>query len=482
MISILFWTTEQKKLLENLNEKKSTIILGDYGTGKTIILMAIAKKVMKMGLKVVYINGLDHVDLFFNYYYKTTEDVLDVIVKSMFGSVAEVLDIGTLRLNYLSRHPELKQTLRVDTLELINDYITSLGSAKDTVVSPMPNTKSLLTLLLQVLCDELHLGGIQAWGGPGHNLSGVQKLLENMRDTFLMAWVVPSTSSLVDDYAADVRPGELASLAEEVGFSLVPLLNVMRNSNSISSAVSPENIKIKHPNQTYTSPIPSGDCSSSTVIGPRPSWLMFKCDKSRDFSYRPDHRVIAGCVNQFLKGREQIKQIAILCDRTVSPRELLPLLTVTGRNILLYDAGVEAFKKIYEPHYYEADLVKQREDLVDWLETGGILLTHDKMFRGCEAETVVFVTDCWGGVFGVQRRGGATRAIADLGLVTDAWVLSSDGRGQEKYDQKRDQIRQHFDLINVLETEDGDFKLEMSDIPSEDLGLPPPFHIINPLA
>ena len=143
MISILFWTTEQQKLLENLNEKKSTIILGDYGTGKTIILMAVAKKVMKMGLKVVYINGLDHVDLFFNYYYKTTEDVLDVIVKSMFGSVAEVLDIGTLRLNYLSRHPELKQTLRVDTLELINDYITSLGSAKDTVVSPTLNTKSL---------------------------------------------------------------------------------------------------------------------------------------------------------------------------------------------------------------------------------------------------------------------------------------------------------------------------------------------------
>ena len=116
------------------------------------------------------------------------------------------------------------------------------------------------------------------------------------------------------------------------------------------------------------------------------------------------------------------------------------------------------------------------------METGGILLTHDKMFRGCEAETVVFVTDCWGGVFGVQRRGGATRAIADLGLVTDAWVLSSDGRGREKYDQKRDQIRQHFELMNVLETEDGDFKLEMSDVPSEALGLPPPFHIINPLA
>ena len=69
MFSILFWTKKQLKVLENLKERRNTVILGDFGTGKTLILMAVAKKIMKMGLKLVYINGLDHVDFYNNYYY-----------------------------------------------------------------------------------------------------------------------------------------------------------------------------------------------------------------------------------------------------------------------------------------------------------------------------------------------------------------------------------------------------------------------------
>ena len=103
-ISIFFWTKQQLKLLESLEKQRNTVILGDYGTGKTLILLAVAEKIRKMGLKLVYINALDHVDLYNSYYFKTTEDVLDVIVKSRFGSEVEVLDVGTLRRKYLERN------------------------------------------------------------------------------------------------------------------------------------------------------------------------------------------------------------------------------------------------------------------------------------------------------------------------------------------------------------------------------------------
>ena len=96
LYSVLFWTREQKQLLDSFQEGRSTVILGDYGSGKTLILLALAEKLQKTGRDLVYINALDHVDATEDHkHHKTCEDVLDVVVKFRFGSA--VIDMGTLR-------------------------------------------------------------------------------------------------------------------------------------------------------------------------------------------------------------------------------------------------------------------------------------------------------------------------------------------------------------------------------------------------
>ena len=106
--------------------------------------------------------------------------------------------------------------------------------------------------------------------------------------------------------------------------------------------------------------------------------------------------------------------------------------------VTLYDAGVEGFRHFYRPHHYSADLARQREDLVKWINNGGVLLTHEKMFRGCEAETIVFLTEKWG--YGVgQVRSGPTRAVSQLCIVTRDSL------------SKLDEIKQHFTVIDLRE-------------------------------
>ena len=105
--SILFWTPEQKKLIESFSTNESIVLLGDYGTGKTVVIQSVAEKLRNSERDLVYINALDTTKGK-NYneekYYKTWEDVLDVIVKLRLPSGVTVLDMGTLRRQYLERN------------------------------------------------------------------------------------------------------------------------------------------------------------------------------------------------------------------------------------------------------------------------------------------------------------------------------------------------------------------------------------------
>ena len=112
------------------------------------------------------------------------------------------------------------------------------------------------------------------------------------------------------------------------------------------------------------------------------------------------------------------KQAVILCDRGISPRLVKPLLT--GDNIL-YEGGVEVFGSDYQPKNSEstaADLDKQKEDLERWLDQGGTFLTHERMFRGCESEAVILLSENWS-QYHPQRRDALTRAVSDLCIVSD---------------------------------------------------------------
>ena len=105
IFSILFWTPEQKKLIDSFSTNESIVLLGDYGTGKTVVIQSVAEKLRNTERNLVYINALDTTDrLDGKKYYKTWEDVLDVIVKLRIPSGVTVLDMGTMRRQYLERN------------------------------------------------------------------------------------------------------------------------------------------------------------------------------------------------------------------------------------------------------------------------------------------------------------------------------------------------------------------------------------------
>ena len=87
-------------MIDNFSTNKSIVLLGDYGTGKTVVIQSVAEKLRNSDKDLVYINALDTTEDGGLNFYKTWEDVLDVIVKLRFSSGVTVLDMGTLRRQY----------------------------------------------------------------------------------------------------------------------------------------------------------------------------------------------------------------------------------------------------------------------------------------------------------------------------------------------------------------------------------------------
>ena len=93
-------------MIDSVSANESIVLLGDYGTGKTVVIQSVAEKLRNSDRDLVYINALDITNKYekVRKYSKTWEDVLDVIVKLRFSSGVTVLDMGTLRRQYLERN------------------------------------------------------------------------------------------------------------------------------------------------------------------------------------------------------------------------------------------------------------------------------------------------------------------------------------------------------------------------------------------
>ena len=68
-------------MIDSVSANESIVLLGDYGTGKTVVIQSVAEKLRNSDRDLVYINALDTTDHFGKKYYKTWEDVLDVIIE-----------------------------------------------------------------------------------------------------------------------------------------------------------------------------------------------------------------------------------------------------------------------------------------------------------------------------------------------------------------------------------------------------------------
>merc|ERR1712203_471089 len=111
----------------------------------------------------------------------------------------------------------------------------------------------------------------------------------------------------------------------------------------------------------------------------------------------------------------------------------------------LYDGGVEYYSYAKANHYPSAQdsvnedpsSVQQRADLIQWMEgSGGILVTHNRLFAGMEAPTVVLITKTLG-TNETAVRSGMLRAVAKLVVISD------------RRDTNIEMVEKHFDVIEM---------------------------------
>ena len=256
----------------------------------------------------------------------------------------------------------------------------------------------------------------------GHGqTSETEETLAWLADNTAMTLAALSSSSLLDRVtAADVSAvseTELDEMITRTGFEAVTLKHIMRSSQNIASATSLDSV-----NQAQTvlviKPLiaPGG---SSTVPGARPRAMVYKYTDDVDYSK------LARFVTQHLRtvDTERLKCV-VLTAEMISPRKLSVELRKRGVTPSCYDGGVEMFYYGGRPEYREGGAGDGGDpELTAWLRAeAGVLVTHEQQFRGCEADTVIFVTTEWAGYIS-GNRSPVTRAVAGLLLVTSDYDL-----------------------------------------------------------
>ena len=138
-----------------------------------------------------------------------------------------------------------------------------------------------------------------------------------MTDSCCMAWLVLSTSSLLDDEydSSLLQQDKLESMVRRIGYKPVTLKNIMRNSSNISSATTSENVSKCRIGPDMPKSISPGSCS--TVTGTRPTCYLYK------WSPGVNYEVMARCVNLYLEHNKS-EQSVILCDHFISPKKVKP--------------------------------------------------------------------------------------------------------------------------------------------------------------
>ena len=123
---------------------------------------------------------------------------------------------------------------------------------------------------------------------------------------------------------------------------------------------------------------------------------------------------------------------AVLCSEDISPRQVAAAIPTA----ILYDGGVEEYDGYGDPTLLaSSERCDQRPGLERWLTTGGTLVTHERLFRGMEAASVLYVTRNPGLVGGV--RSALMRAVASLVLVSDSRLV------------KEEKVGEAFEVVNI---------------------------------
>ena len=246
-----------------------------------------------------------------------------------------------------------------------------------------------------------------------------------------LAWVTLSTSDLLDTSGYSAPTTSLSTLTSHLGqhcpsYRVRQLGLTMRNSSNIAKAARLDMMKryTSGAGFTPTSVLPPG--RSSTVPGARPSCIL-SC-----WSGSPDYKAIERSMEYAFKNLLPLSShTAVLCSDGINPQKVAALFTTTT---ILYDGGVERYGSDGRPSFIHlkddrlCGTRDQRPGLERWLATGGLLVTHERLFRGMEAPTILYITSHPGSSSGV--RSSMMRAVASLVIIARDSAAKKDVLGE----------------------------------------------------
>ena len=292
---------------------------------------------------------------------------------------------------------------------------------------------SSLLIHLQVFIDETPVSKRDLLKVAKGEESGLASSLNWLAQRVKLVWVSLSTTDLLDqtDDLQGTSNTSMKALTDHLthhcsSFKVRKLGLTMRNSAHIAKAAQLDMMKRYNSGAGYipTSVLPPG--IRSTVPGSRPYCILTRWANS------PDYKAIERSMEYAFKHLLPLSShTAILCSDEINPQKVAPLITTTS---ILYDGGIDKYSKDGQPRFIclkddrLCDARNQRPDLERWLASGGLLVTHERLFRGMEAPSILYITNHPGTSSGV--RSSMMRAVATLVMIARDSAAEKDMLGE----------------------------------------------------
>merc|ERR1711962_1071079 len=160
--NIIFWNDEQMQLLNDLKNAKSLVLCGDYGGGKTSVMVSAAQKAAKEGFKVFVITTTS---------FEETVDtgyILDVAMKEKFRELnSDTVDIEVVSLMEIRKKLSLGFNFSVTDLikkfmesitdqERVKIYFDEFPVSKSDLEAVRKNKDGDLTKMLRAIHENSH--------------------------------------------------------------------------------------------------------------------------------------------------------------------------------------------------------------------------------------------------------------------------------------------------------------------------------------
>jgi len=448
--NIIFWSEEQMQLLEDLKSPGSLVLCGDYGGGKTSIMVSAAQRAAREGFKVYIITTTSFEETV------DTSYILDVAMKEKFGRMVWEEEVDLTVTSFMDIHKELGLPFNSSACDLITKFMEVHGDKEK----------------VKVFFDEFPVSKGDLDAVKKNKGGELTTMLKAIDEKSCQAYVSLKTTCLLDtvfatgpktkamrEAGANISTEMLKDYIEgQTNCKVKVLTQRMRNTSKIGKAVvaNMEDYALKHEGNFPVACVLEAGNSNHTVPGERP-----RCVVGELRGYTPCMDNITMCLEFSLTQLLHLPlsedpaenlppHIAILCGDEIRPREVWNTIDYLNIKPCLYDGGVEKYSYATAHHYPvngDHSTVQQRADLIQWMEgPGGILVTHNRLFAGMEAPIVVLITKTLG-TNETAVRSGMLRAVAKLVVISD------------RRDTNIKMVEKHFDVtemddVNEMETSD----------------------------